>query len=192
MKALSKLDSRTMALLVIGFFLLLGILWYFFWYQPTQTRIAETEQEIGRLEIERNKGLTAKRRLPQLREQIALLEKEIQTFLAALPEEEKFYEVLDLLSQHAKATGVTLSSLTRSPTQSEIAEVASVDVGLRLEAPFPELYAYLKRLESLKRYSSINGVTLSVAEQNALNPRIGASLTVRFYVYRGPRGEEEP
>jgi len=192
MKALSKLDSRALALIIIGVFLLLGILWYYFWLKPTQARIAQTEQEIQRLEIERNKGLAAKRRLPQLRERIAALEKEIQSFLAALPEEEKFYEVLDLLSKNAKETGVTLSSLTRNPTQSEIAEVASVDVGLRMEAPFPELYAYLKRLESLKRYSSINGVNLTVAEQNALNPRIGASLTVRFYVYRGPRGEEEP
>ncbi len=192
MKALSKLDSRTLAIAVIALFLLLGILWYYFWQKPTQARIAQIEHEIHRLEIERNKGLAAKRRLPQLRERIAALEKEIQGFLAALPEEEKFYEVLDLLSQNAKETGVTLSSLTRSPTQSEIAEVASVDVGLRMEAPFPELYAYLKRLESLKRYSSINGVNLTVAEQNALNPRIGASLTVRFYVYRGPRGEEGP
>ncbi len=192
MKALSRFDMRTVALIAIGASLLAGLLWYYFWLKPTQVRIANTESEIQRLEIERNKGLTAKRRLPQLRERIAALEKEIQSFLAALPEEEKFYEVLDLLSKNAKETGVTLNALTRNPTQSEIAEVASVDVGLRLEAPFPELYAYLKRLESLKRYSSINGVNLTVAEQNALNPRIGATLTVRFYVYRGPRGEEEP
>ena len=190
MKALSKLDSRTLALIVIGVFLLLGVLWYYFWLKPTQAQIVAAEQEIQRLEIERNKGLAAKRRLPQLRERIAALQKEIQGFLAALPKEEKFYEVLDLLSKNAKETGVTLNSLTRSPAQSEIAEVASVDVGLRMEAPFPELYAYLKRLESLKRYSSINGVNLTVAEQNELNPRIGASLTVRFYVYRG-KGEEE-
>lgn len=188
MKALARLDSRTLAILVIGVAVLIVGGWYFFWYKPTLRRIANTQDEIQRLTVERNKGLAAKRRLPQLRAQIADLEKEIRGFLASLPEEEKFYEVLDLLTKNAKETGVTLNSLTRSRSQSEIAEVRSIDVGLRMEAPFPELYAYLKRLEALKRYSSINGVNLSLAEQNALNPKIGANLTVRFYVYRGPRG----
>ena len=192
MKALSKLDSRTLALVLIGASLLLAVLWYFFWFQPTQTRIAQIEEEIQRLELERHKGLMAKKRLPQVQERIATLEKEIQGFLAALPREEKFYEVLELLSKNAKETGVTLSALSRSPTQSEIAEVASVDVGLQMEAPFPELYAYLKRLESLKRYSSIKGISLAVSDQSSLNPKINASMTIRFYVYRGARREEEP
>ncbi len=191
MKALARLDSRSLAILVIGVAVALIGAWYFLWYKPALTRIADTQDEIQRLTVERNKGIAAKRRLPQLRARISELEREIQGFLAALPEEEKFYEVLDLLTKNAKETGVTLSTLTRSRSQSTIAEVRSIDVGLRMEAPFPELYAYLKRLEQLKRYSSISGVNLSLAEQNALNPRIGANLTVRFYVYRGPRGEGE-
>lgn len=190
--ALNRLDSRTLATILIGLTLFLAGLWYFFWYKPTKARIETLDQEIQQLDSQRRKGLLAKRRLPQLREQIATLEGEIQNFLAALPEEEKFYEVLDLLARNAKETGVTLKSLSRSPTKSEIAEVSSVDVALRVEAPFPELYAYLKRLESLRRYSSINGITFNVAEQNMVNPKIGASMTIRFYVYKGPRGEGEP
>lgn len=192
MKRLAKLDSRTLAFIVFALSLLVGVLWYSLWLRPTKARIAELEEEIHRLEIQREKGLRAKRQLPKLREQIANLEKEIQGFMAALPREEKFYEVLDLLTQNAKETGVTISSLNRSPTRSKIADVASVDVGLQVQGPFPELYAYLKRLEALKRYSSIDGLRLSAAGQNTLNPQIDASLKIRFYVYRGPGGEEEP
>ncbi len=190
--ALKRLDSRTLAVILIGLALVIAGLWYYFWLKPTKLRIQELDQEIQRLEVQRRKGLTAKRRLPQLREQIAALEAEIQSFLAALPEEEKFYEVLDLLAKNARETGVTLKSLTRSPSKSEIAEVSSIDVSMRVEAPFPELYVYLKRLESLRRYSSINGITLNASGQNQVNPQIGANMTVRFYVYKGPRGEEQP
>ena len=188
MKA-SKLDSRVVAAIAVVLSLLLAVVWYYYWYKPTTERIAEIEQQIQRLETQRNKGLRAKRQLPELRKRIAELEQEIQIFMASLPKEEKFYEVMDLLSKNAKETGVTINSLTRSPSQSEIADVRSIDVGLRFEAPFPELYTYLKRLENLKRYSSINGIDLTIAEKNTLNPRISASLTIRFYVYGGQRGE---
>ena len=189
MQRLSNLDSRTLALLVITLFVILAGLWYFFWYQPAKARVAELNQQIENLERQRRIGLAAKRALPELRDAIAKLEAEIQGFLAALPEEEKFYEVLDLLSKNAERTGVTLVSLSRSRSQSEIENVRSIDVALRLEAPFPELYAYLKRLESLRRYSSISGVNLALAgqAQETTNPRINANLTVRFYVYRGPK-----
>ncbi len=190
MKLLDRLDSQKIAILVIGLAILLTALWYFFWLKPTRERIQALDQEIQRLELERRRGLAARRRLPQLRAQIAELEQEIQNFLAALPAEEKFYEVLDLLAKNAKETGVTLSSLNRSPTRSEIANVSSIDVALRAEAPFPQLYAYLKRLETLKRYSSISGIKLNTIGQNEPNPRINADLTIRFYVYQGPRGEE--
>jgi len=187
-----KVDSRMLATILIAVSLLAGGLWYLFWLKPTRTQIQRVEEEIQRLEIKRRKGLAAKRRLTQLRKQIASLEAEIQSFLAALPKEEKFYEVLDLLTRNAKETGVTLKSLTRNPTKSEIAGVSSIDVAIRTDSTFPQLYAYLKRLESLRRYSSINGVKLTAGKQNEPNPQIGANMTVRFYVYQGPRGEEGP
>jgi len=190
--ALNKIDNRTLAIILITLSLVIAGAWYYFWYQPTLARIDSIEQEIQTLESKRQKGLLAKRRLPQLREQIAALEAEIQKFLAALPEEEKFHEVLDLLAQNAKETKVKLKSLNRSPTRSEIAEVSSIDVAINVEAPFPQLYSYLKRLESLRRYSSIKGVQLSATKQDTVNPPINANMTVRFYVYNGPRGEEEP
>jgi len=190
-KLLSKLDSRKIAIIVIGLALLIAGLWYYLWLKPAKQRIQTIDQEIKQLELQRQRGLMARRRLPQLRTQIAELEREIQSFLAALPEEEKFYEVLDLLAKNAKETGVVLNALSRSPARSQIADVGSVDVELRVEAPFPELYAYLKRLEELKRYSSIHGITFNTIEQTAVNPRIGANLTIRFYIYRGPRNEGE-
>ncbi len=188
MQRLSNLDSRTLAIWVIALTVVVGGLWYFFWYKPAKARVADLNQQIENLERQRRIGLAAKRALPELRSKIAQLEAEIQSFLAALPEEEKFYEVLDLLSDNAVRTGVTLVSLSRSRSQSQIENVRSIDVALRMEAPFPELYAYLKQLEKLKRYSSINGVNLSLAGQGQeANPRINANLTVRFYVYRGPK-----
>ena len=188
MQRLSNLDSRTLAIWVIALTVVVGGLWYLFWYKPAKARVADLNQQIENLERQRRIGLAAKRALPELRSKIAQLEAEIQSFLAALPEEEKFYEVLDLLSDNAVRTGVTLVSLSRSRSQSQIENVRSIDVALRMEAPFPELYAYLKQLEKLKRYSSINGVNLSLAGQGQeANPRINANLTVRFYVYRGPK-----
>jgi len=187
---INRIDSRTLAAISIAAALLLALAWYLYWYQPAQLKIQELREEIRTLEVERRKGLAAKRRLPKLREEIANLEKEIEAFLAALPEEEKFYEVLDLLSKNAKETGVVLNSLSRSPSRSEIAQVGSIDVSMNLEGQFANLYAYLKRLENLKRYSSIDGVNLSATQTATPDPRLGASLTVRFYVYQGKKGGE--
>jgi len=184
-RSLNKLDSRTIAIAVIAVSLLVAVLWYYLWYKPAQERILALEQEIQMLKEERDRGLEAKRNLPELRKKIAELEKEIEEFLAALPKEEKFYEVLELLSSSAKESDVTLTSLSRSPAQSEIADVASIDVAMNVEAPFPALYTFLKRLEELRRYSTINEVQLSLAKQDLKNPTISASLSARFYVYRG-------
>ena len=56
-----------------------------------------------------------------------------------------------------------------------------VVLALALEAPFPETYAYLRRLEDLSRFSTLSGLNLSVQSQEA-NPTLATSLTLTVYM----------
>ncbi len=191
MKQLVK-DPRMQFILALALFAVLAGIWYVAWYQPAQTRIQTLEREVKNLSKQRDRGLAAKRNLPKLKAKIADLEREISNFLAALPDEERFYEVLDLLTKNAEDAGVTLSSISRSPARSEIPGVGSIDVIIDIRAPFPALYDYLKALENLKRYSSMDGVTLNPSGGDPTNPEIGTKLKVHFYVYQANKPGGSP
>ena len=163
---LARLGQREWALLAMVLTALLGLLWYYLLIVPTRQEIATVRQEIDRLTIERNRGLQARRALPELRATIAALQAQRLAFLRALPREERLAEVLSEVLQDAEASGVVVRSFTRS---------------LALEAPFPETYAYLRRLEDLSRFSTLSGLNLSVQSQEA-NPTLATSLTLTVYV----------
>ncbi|WP_268065122.1 type 4a pilus biogenesis protein PilO, partial [Acinetobacter baumannii] len=130
------------------------------------------------------------RALPELRATIAELQAERQAFLRALPKEERLSQVLNEILTEALRSGVTVRSFTRSPTSAPVPEVRAVNLALSLEAPFPETYAYLQRLEGLSRFSSISGLNLSVQGQE-VNPSLNTSLTLTLYVLAKDLGQSE-
>ena len=178
---LARLGQRKWALLAVVLTALLGLLWYYLFIVPTRQEIATVRQEIDRLTIERNRGLQAQRALPELRATIAALQAQRLAFLRALPREEKLAEVLSEVLQDAEASGVVVRSFTRSRTSAPVPEVRAVNLALALEAPFPEIYAYLRRLEDLSRFSTLSGLNLSVQSQEA-NPTLATGLTLTVYV----------
>jgi len=189
---LAKIGQREIAIIVIILTLIAGAAWYFTWYSSAQHKIEQLQSEIDRLESERSRGLAAKRALPQLEATIADYEAQIAEFLRALPPREEFASVLQSLADRANATGVTMRSITRSPSKSEVQDVRSIKVSLSLESPFPELFVFLKKLESMKRFSTIDGLTMSISEANSLNPLLSTKMNMTFYVYEGeppPEGE---
>ena len=190
---LAKLGQREIAIIVIILTLIAGATWYFTWYSNAQHKIEQLQSDIDRLEIERDRGLAAKRALPQLEATIADYEAQIAEFLKELPPREKFASVLQSLADRASAAGVTMRSISRSPGESEVQDVRTVNVTLALESPFPELFVYLKKLESMKRFSTIDGLTMSISQANSMNPLLSTNMTMTFYVYEGkpPPPEEE-
>ena len=166
---LARLGQREWALLAMVLTALLGLLWYYLLIVPTRQEIATVRQEIDRLTIERNRGLQARRALPELRATIAALQAQ------------RLAEVLSEVLQDAEASGVVVRSFTRSRTSAPVPEVRAVNLALALEAPFPETYAYLRRLEDLSRFSTLSGLNLSVQSQEA-NPTLATSLTLTVYV----------
>ncbi|MDM7324949.1 MAG: type 4a pilus biogenesis protein PilO [Thermus sp.] len=178
---LARLGQREWALIAIALTLVAALLWYFLLITPLRQETEEVRQEIERLIPERNKGRQAQRALPELRATIAQLQAERQAFLRALPKEERLAQVLGEILSEATRSGVTVRSFTRSPTSAPVPEVRAVNLALSLEAPFPETYTYLQRLEGLSRFSSISGLNLSVQGQE-VNPSLNTSLTLTLYV----------
>ncbi|WP_243027814.1 type 4a pilus biogenesis protein PilO [Thermus albus] len=187
---LARLGQREWALIAIALTLVVALLWYFLLIVPMRQETETVRQEIERLIPERNRGRQAQRALPELRAAIAELQAERQAFLRALPREERLAQVLNEILTEALRSGVTVRSFTRSPTSAPVPEVRAVNLALSLEAPFPETYAYLKRLEELSRFSSLSGVNLSVQGQD-VNPLLSTSLTLTLYVLAKDLGQPE-
>jgi type IV pilus assembly protein PilO len=158
-----------------------ALLWYFYGIVPLRQETEGVRQEINALIPERDKGRRAQRALPELRATIATLQAERQAFLRALPKEERLAQVLSEILGEAARSGVTVRSLNRSPTAAPVPEVRAVNLALALEAPFPETFTYLRRLEALSRFSTISGLNLSVQGQEQ-NPTLSTSLTLTLYM----------
>ncbi|AFV75511.1 type 4a pilus biogenesis protein PilO [Thermus oshimai] len=180
--SLSRLGQREWALLVMALTVILALLWYFLLIAPIRQETEAVRNEIATLIPERDRGRQAQRALPELRAAIAELQAERQAFLRALPREERLGEVLNALLSEAARSGVTVRALNRSPTSAPVPEVRAVNLALSLEGPFPETYAYLRRLEGLSRFSSISGLSLAVAGEPSLNPTLNTSLTLTLYM----------
>ncbi|GLV47839.1 competence protein [Thermus sp. LT1-2-5] len=180
-KVLARLGQREWALIAIVLTLVVALLWYFSLIVPLRQETEAVRQEIQTLIPERDRGRQAQRALPELRAAIAQLQAERQAFLRALPREERLAQVLNEILGEALRSGVTVRSFNRSPTSAPVPEVRAVNLALSLEAPFPETYAYLRRLESLSRFSSLSGINLSVQGQD-LNPLLNTSLTLTLYM----------
>ncbi|WP_353512849.1 type 4a pilus biogenesis protein PilO [Thermus sp. LT1-2-5] len=178
---LARLGQREWALIAIVLTLVVALLWYFSLIVPLRQETEAVRQEIQTLIPERDRGRQAQRALPELRAAIAQLQAERQAFLRALPREERLAQVLNEILGEALRSGVTVRSFNRSPTSAPVPEVRAVNLALSLEAPFPETYAYLRRLESLSRFSSLSGINLSVQGQD-LNPLLNTSLTLTLYM----------
>lgn len=181
---LARLGQREWAIIVIVISVLLGIGLYIFLIQPMQSQIANLQSQIAELSVQRDRGRAAERALPQLRATIIDLELQRQRFFRELPPQEDLSQVLTLLTQLARRSGVTLKSIGRTTGGSEVAGVRTVNLAMQVESPFPELFTFLKQLENLQRFATISGLNLTVGAESS-NPVINSSMTMTVYVYTG-------
>ncbi len=187
---LSRLGQRGVAILVILASLLATGGWYLLWYTPAQAEIRALEEEISRLDLQVARGRQAQRALPQLEAAIQDLEAQRAEFLQKLPPRERFADVLEALSNRAAETGVTVRGLARSLGEVPVEGVRTINLTLELESPFPELFVFLREIERMRRFSTINGLTLNLGQERTRNPTLNANLSMTVYVFERAAGEE--
>lgn len=191
---LARLGQREWAIIIILASFLLAAGLFFFLIQPMRSEIGLLRGQIAELSVQRDRGLAAQRALPQLRATILDLELQRQRFLRELPPQEDLSQVLTLLTQLARRSGVTLKTIGRTTGGSEVAGVRTINLAMQVESPFPELFTFLKQLENLQRFATVAGLNLTVGAESS-NPTINSSMTMTVYVYTGqaaaPQGGQQ-
>lgn len=184
--SLRNLKQRDIAIIFVVLSIVAAVLWYFYMYQPTQDQIESLEADIQRIDQQIERGEAARRNLPDLRLAVAELEQDRREFLAQLPRESEVAALIDQLRVSASDADVIIQSFSQGGGQNEgIDDVRAIGFNVATNGTFPETMAFLGILEQLQRFTKINQVSLSVAEQNVDNPELNSNYNFTVYVFTG-------
>ncbi len=181
-----KLKQRDITIIVLVATLLLGLLWYFYMFRPTQDRIATIEAENIALDDKILTGETAKENLPQLEAQLLQAQADKADFLATLPKESEVADLIATLRTSVNDSGVQLMSISQGGAGSEaIQDVRSVSFNLSTKGQFVPTMTFLDTLENLKRFTKVNQVGFALEGDGIDNPDLNTTYDFNVYVYTG-------
>ncbi len=182
---LKKLRQRDIAIIMIVVSLLLGVLWYFYMYQPTQDRITLLEDDIARLDLDIRRGEDARRNLPELRLAVAQLEQDRRDFLAELPRESDVAGLIDALRVSALNSDMLVNGFGQSNASENIQDVRPIGFQINLQGTFQQTMEFLSRLEGMQRYAKVQRVGLNLDDNTSADPLINSDFGFTVYVYTG-------
>lgn len=183
--SIRKLRQRDVAIIMIVLSLLLGLLWFFYMYRPTQDRITALEDDIARLDLDIRRGEDARRNLPALRLAVAELEQDRRDFLAQLPRESDVAGLIDALRLSAINSDMQVNGFSQGSASENIQDVRPIGFQINLQGTFQQTMAFLARLEGMQRFAKIQRVGLNLDDNTSSDPRINSDFGFTVYVYTG-------
>ena len=183
---LRKLRQRDIALAIIVLTVVLGVLWYFYLYQPAQGRIAELNTQIEGLNADITTGEIARDNIQSLQDELARLALERQAFLEELPLESEVSALIDQLRVGAETAQVDFNSVSQSGSGNEqIQDVRSLGFSVSTNGSYVNTMNFLDILESLRRFTKIRQVGLAVQDDGVNDPSLNATYDFAVYIYTG-------
>jgi type IV pilus assembly protein PilO len=183
---LRKLKQRDITIIVLVVTVLLGVLWYFYMFRPTQDRIAQLETDIQGLDSQIQVGEAAKANLPLLEEQLKQAQADKADFLATLPKESEVADLIMTMRTSANDSGVELTSISQGGAGDEaIQDVRSISFNLATSGNFNNTMTFLDTLENLKRFTKVRQVGFALEGEGVADPNLNTTYDFNVYVYTG-------
>ena len=185
MPKLRNLRQRDVALLVLAATVLGAALWYFYLYKPVQARIGALQNEMTELDLQITRGEAAQATLPILREAVEELKADGRAFLEQLPRENNIAALIDELKTGAESASVTLDAISRGSGGEEVQDVRPIGINISTQGTYAQTMTFLETLETLRRFTKIGQVDLSLQDEGVLDPALSATYTFTVYVFTG-------
>ncbi len=145
--------------LLAGVILVLLVFFYLSVYSTYAIRIADLQQSVISARAERDKKQALVDNLPQLRQQLALLEGRFKEAVAQLPDRKEIAEVLTNVSNKAREAGLEIL-LFRPRAENPQDFYAEIPVDVVVRGGFHNVVSFFDEVGRLNRPVNINNIEM--------------------------------
>ena len=147
--------------------LLVTALWWLFVISPTNTKIADAQDQLASAEDNEVLLLTQLSRLKKIQESELTYRSAIGALDAAIPPTPQMPALIETLAELAEASGVEWEAGTYgNPVQVEGEDYFEIPVSLTVQGQFFEVLGYLYGIADVERIVRVDAVSLSPQEDD--------------------------
>ena len=147
--------------------LLVTALWWLFVISPTNTKIADAQDQLASAEDNEVLLLTQLSRLKKIQESELTYRSAIGALDAAIPPTPQMPALIETLAELAEASGVEWEAGTYgNPVEVEDEDYFEIPVSLTVQGQFFEVLGYLYGIADLERIVRVDAVSLSPQEDD--------------------------
>ena len=171
--------------------LIASALYHFKLSEGQRTRIARAESRKADLEQKIAEGLAAQKKLPQFREQVRLLEVELDKLLKILPPRRNTQELIRRFRVLTEQAGFNLRVFDPAERLVDREFFKVWDIKVDLSGGYHELALFFDRVSRLSRIINIDDLSIT-ANRNQSTYSLTARFKAKTFVYKEPEPEPPP
>jgi type IV pilus assembly protein PilO len=145
--------------LLAGVIILLLVFDYFFLYTRLSQQISDSEQSVSSARSERDKKKALVANLPQLRQQLIVLDGRLKEAIAQLPDQKEIPELLTNISNKARESGLDIL-LFRPRAENPQDFYSEIPVDVILRGGFHNVVGFFDEVGKLSRLVNINNIEM--------------------------------
>lgn len=182
-KSFHELSSRTqIAIFALLSLTTIGAAWQVL-IGPERTELATRRARLSALQSDVARAAATAKRLPQLEQEIATLERSLVATTAVLPDEKDAQDVLRQLHELASESELSLISFTPKAV-TEKSQYSEWPIELGLDGGYHDLGRFFDRIASLPLLVSVSNLHLKAHVQPGGTGSLSASCTATTFVFR--------
>lgn len=168
--------------------LIFGVYFYFFYLEGVR-QITVLEGELKTVETNLEKTRQLAKKLPELKEKIEILGRDLLEARKELPSEKEIPNFLKTISDEGKKSG--LEFLLFQPTEEAVLDFyAKVPVRIEVEGQFHEIMAFFDQVRRLPRIVDIENISIQIQKAGKSSFFLKAACVATTYKFI--EGAEKP
>ncbi len=167
-----------------------GILYWQF-VTPKQKQITAQDAKLAKLQQDIQQGRAAKRNLPQFREEVRVLELELDKLLRILPARRNTPELIRRVRLLVEQGDFDLKRFRPSAPQDRDF-FSEWPITINLDGSYHNLALFFDRISRFSRIINIDNLKVSALKRTSGAKSINATFTAKTFIYKEPALDDEP
>jgi len=184
-ETLIKLPLWQKALALVGFMVVVTVVWYLVFYDPTTEEMASLRSQIEKLQKQIQEQQKAKEARRSLEAEIKALEQELKVLSAKLPEEKEIPELLSKINELGRLSGLEFMLFKQGkPVRKDY--YSEIPVEVQVQGGFHSVMQFLSKVASMDRIVHVSNVKMGQYKP------IGGGIIVVSFIATTYKYESEP